>query len=326
MTPSPAHPQKGRQTMYTDIAKALGIRYPILQGAMGHITGGAMAAAVTNAGALGTIASADQPVEAVRREYQIAKAATTGPVALNIPFKKSPTGALAEMVVEEGVDIVVVSAGDPKDLIPEWKRHHVKVMAVAASVEHAVKLEQAGVDFLIAEGLESGGRIGRMTTMALLPQVVDAVSIPVIAAGGIADGRGMAAAFDLGASGIQMGTRFLFAQECPIHENFRQAILQARASDTVVSGRPYRIGGEARILRNALYEESIQLERQGADDEAYERLFKNSMPRAVVEGDIQHGSPMVGSIVGMLHRIEPIDAIIQGILQEYRALAPRPVL
>ena len=185
-------------------------------------------------------------------------------------------------------------------------------------------MSDLGVDVIVAEGMESGGRIGRMTTMTLIPQVVDAVSVPVVAAGGIADGRGIAAAFQLGACGVQIGTRLLFAKECPVHENFRQAILAARSSDVVITGRPYSRRGEARILRNALYEKFIEMEKSGAADEDYKPLFDKSMPRALLEGDVENGSPMVGQIVGMCDRIQTTEEIIQDLVNSYNSLPAIP--
>ena len=302
-----------------DICSILNIKYPILQGAMGHITDGAFAAKVANAGGLGVIATADESMDFVREQYRIAKSMTNGTIGLNIPFRKSLTDELAQFVIDEGVEVVVASAGSPKAYIPGWKEHGVKIISVVAVVEHAIKMDAAGVDIIVAEGMESGGRIGKMTTMSLIPQVVDAVSCPVVAAGGIADGRGMAAAFALGASGVQIGTRFMFAEESPIHDNFRQAILKAKSSDVVVSGRFYRIGAEARIIRNQLFEKSIELEKAGASDEEYEKLFKGAMARAIVDGDVENGSPMVGQIVGMLNKTETVQGIIDDLVADYNA-------
>ena len=299
-----------------DLCRLLNIRYPIIQGAMGHVTGGAMAAAVTRGGGLGTIASAEKPLEYVQREYRLAKELTDGPVALNIPVNNSRCADIARFVLDEHVDVVVTSAGNPRAFLADWKREGIRVISVVATVEHARKMSDAGVDVIVAEGMESGGRIGSMTTMTLIPQVVDAVSVPVVAAGGIADGRGIAAAFALGACGVQIGTRFLFAEECPVHENFRRAILAAKSADVVITGRPYSYRGEARILRNALYEKYIEMEKSGAADEDYKPLFDASMPRALVEGDVENGSPMVGQIVGMCSRVQPAAEIIRELVDD----------
>ena len=307
-----------------DICGLLNIRYPIIQGAMGHVTNGTMAAAVTNAGGLGTIASADKPLEFIQTEYRLAKRLTKGTVALNIPFKNSLSADISRFVLEDHVDVVVASAGSPKAFLADWKREGIRVISVVATVEHAKKMSDAGVDVIVAEGMESGGKIGYMTTMTLVPQVADAVSVPVVAAGGIADGRGIAAAFQLGACGVQIGTRFLFAKECPIHENFRQAILKAKSSDVVITGRPYSYRGEARILRNELFKKFIEMEKSGAADEDYKPLFDKSMPRALVEGDVENGSPMVGQIVGMLDRIQSAEEIIQELVRDYNAQPALP--
>lgn len=305
--------------MMNDLCKVLNIKYPILQGAMGHITTGEFAATVTNAGGLGVIASAERPIDYIREQYHIAKSKTDGPVGLNLPFKKSLADDIAQFIIDEKVEIVVASAGSPKEYVPEWKKHGIKIVSVLSAPEHAVKMNALGVDVIVAEGMESGGRIGKISTMALVPQIVDISDVPVVAAGGIGDGRGVAAAFALGASGVQIGTRFLFAKECPIHDNYRQALLNARSSDIVVSGRPYRLGAEARIIRNKLYEESIQLEKQGAPDEKYEELFVGALRRTVFDGDVDYGSPMAGSVAGMFNKIETVKEIIDDLVADYNS-------
>lgn len=304
--------------MKQNICSLLGIKYPIIQGAMGHVATADLAAAVSNAGGLGTLASADFTVEELRQEIRKTKQLTKKPFAVNIPILNSKP-EFADVVIEEDVKVVVTSAGNPAPYYPKWKNHGIKLMCVVATVKHAVKMEKLGADVIIAEGSESGGKIGHITTFPLVPMVVDAVSIPVVAAGGIADGRGIGAAFILGAAGVQLGTRFLFAAECPVHHRFRELIIRADASDVGVTGRPHK-GGEVRMIKNKLFQKSLALEDKGCTAEDYNRIFTGSLFRAIRQGDVENGSPMAGLVVGMLNQIQTSEEIIRELIEEYNAL------
>ena len=249
----------------------LGTRYPIIQGGMANIATGAFAAAVSNAGALGLVASGGMDAEALRAEIRAAKANTGKPFGVNLMLMSPYADDIAQIILEEGVKVVTTGAGNPGKYIPAWKEKGIKVMPVVAAAVLAKRLERYGVDAIIAEGTESGGHVGEMTTMALVPQVIDAVSVPVVAAGGIADGRQAAAAFALGACGVQVGTCLLVSEECPIHPNYKQAVLKAKDSDTVVTGRS--IGGPVRILKNKMAREYLALEKRGASLEELEKVL-----------------------------------------------------
>ena len=220
---------------------------------------------------------------------------------------------IAQIILEEGVKVVTTGAGNPGKYIPAWKEKGIKVMPVVAAAVLAKRLERYGVDAIIAEGTESGGHVGEMTTMALVPQVIDAVSVPVVAAGGIADGRQAAAAFALGACGIQVGTCLLASEECPIHPNYKQAVLKAKDSDTVVTGRS--IGGPVRILKNKMAREYLALEKRGASLEELEKVTLGGLRRAVLEGDVEMGSVMSGQVAGMLHEIRPVAEIFRDLYE-----------
>ena len=259
----------------------LGTEFPIIQGGMANIATGAFAAAVSNAGAMGVVASGGMDAEALRREIRAARAATDKPFGVNLMLMNPHIEELAQMVAEEGVSLVTTGAGNPGKYIPAWKEAGIKVFPVVPAPVLAKRLERYGVDGFIAEGTESGGHVGEMTTMALIPQVVDAVDVPVVAAGGIADGRQMAAAFALGACGVQVGTCLLASVECPIHDNYKQAVIKAKATDTVVTGRS--TGAPVRVLKNKMAQAYLQMEKnsppQGGAGEADHRgccygLFK----------------------------------------------------
>ena len=291
------------------INELLGTEFPIIQGGMANIATGAFAAAVSNAGALGLIGSGGMDAETLRKEIRTAKASTGKPFGVNLMLMNPHIDELAKVVVEEGVKVVTTGAGNPGKYVPAWKEAGIKVFPVVAAPILAKRLERYEVDGFIAEGTESGGHVGEMTTMALVPQVVDAVSAPVIAAGGIADGRQMAAAYALGACGVQVGTCLLVSEECPIHPNYKQAILKAKDTDTVVTGRS--IGGPVRILKNKMAREYLALEKRGATLEELEQLTLGGLRRAVLEGDVETGSVMSGQVAGMLHEIKPVAEIFR---------------
>lgn len=300
----------------------LGTRYPIIQGGMANIATGEFAAACSNAGALGLIGSGGMNAEELRANIRRCRKRTDKPFGVNIMLMHPEADTFAQIVVEEGVRVVTTGAGNPGKYLPQWKQAGITVIPVVSAALLARHLEKTGADALIAEGTESGGHVGEMTTMALVPQVVDAVNIPVIAAGGIADGRQMAAALALGACGVQVGTCLLVSEECPIHPNYKAALLKARDSDTIVTGR---IGGTpVRVLKNRMSREYVRQEKAGADKMELEKFTLGSLRRAVFEGDTNTGSLMAGQVCGMLHEIRPVADILaeldQGAGQRIAAL------
>lgn len=296
------------------ITELLHIKYPIMQGAMAQIAKAPLVAAVSNAGGLGIIASGGMSGEELRTEIQKTKALTDKPFAVNLMLMMTNIEELTAVIIEEGVKVVTTGAGTPKTYMPIWKEAGITVIPVVPSVMIARKMEQLGADAVVAEGTEAGGHVGETTTMALLPQVVDAVSIPVIAAGGIGDGRGIAAAFALGAQGVQIGTRFLATDECPVHENFKLACLKAKDRDTVVTGR--RNGAPVRSIKNKMIKEYQRLEDENVDRDVLEELTLGSLRKAVQEGDTENGSVMAGQITGMITEIKPVDALIQEMMTQ----------
>ena len=286
----------------------LGTRYPIIQGGMANIATGEFAAACSNAGALGLIGSGGMNADSLRENIRRAKQLTDRPFGVNIMLMHPQADEFARIVVEEGVRFVTTGAGNPGKYMESWKAAGITVIPVVAATVLARHLVKCGADALIAEGTESGGHVGEMTTMALVPQVVDAVDLPVIAAGGIADGRQMAAAFALGACGVQVGTCLLTSTECPIHENYKKALLKAKDSDTIVTGR---IGGTpVRVLKNKMAREYVRREKEGADKMELENYTLGSLRRAVFDGDTDTGSLMAGQVAGMLHDIRPVADIL----------------
>ena len=294
------------------INELLGTEFPIIQGGMANIATGAFAAAVANAGALGLIGSGGMDGETLRKEIRIAKAATDKPFGVNLMLMNPHIEDLAKVVVEEGVKVLTTGAGNPGKFVPAWKEAGIKVFPVVAAPILAKRLERYDVDGFIAEGTESGGHVGEMTTMALVPQVVDAVSAPVIAAGGIADGRQMAAAYALGACGVQVGTCLLVSQECPIHENYKLALLKAGANDTVVTGRT--TGAPVRVLKNKMARQYLEMEKENMPLAEREKLTLGSLRRAVFDGDLDTGSFMCGQVSGMLHEIKPLRQIFEELM------------
>ena len=293
----------------------LGTELPIIQGGMANIADGAFAAACSNAGALGIIAAGGmRTADQLREQIRICRERTDKPFGVNLMLMNPIAGELAQVITEERVAVVTTGAGNPGQYVPAWKDVGIKVIPVVAAAVLAKRLERSGVDAVIAEGTESGGHVGEMTTMALVPQVIDAVDVPVVAAGGIADGRQMAAALALGACGVQVGTCLLASRECPIHENYKQAVLKAKDSDTVVTGRS--VGGPVRCLKNRMTREYLALEKRGATLEELETVTLGGLRRAVLEGDVERGSVMMGQVAGLLHEIKPVADILQGLWQE----------
>ena len=293
----------------------LNIEFPIIQGGMANIATGAFAAAVSNAGALGLVAGGGLDADGLRAQIRDAKAATDRPFGVNLMLMNPHIDELAKVVVEEQVPVVTTGAGNPGKYVPAWKEAGIKVFPVVAAPILAKRLERYGVDGFIAEGTESGGHVGELTTMALVPQVADAVSVPVIAAGGIADGRQMMAARALGACGVQVGTILLASRECPIHDNYKQAILKAGANDTVVTGRSG--GAPVRVLKNKMAREYLRMEKQDLPLEELEKLTLGSLRRAVFDGDVDTGSLMAGQVAGMVREIRPLRQIFEELMADY---------
>lgn len=301
--------------MNNNICNLLNIKYPIFQGGMAWVSDSSLAAAVSNAGGLGIIAGANAPASLVREEIRKAKELTDKPFGVNIMLLSENADELSEIVIEEGVKVVTTGAGNPGKYIEKWKKAGIKVVPVVASVALARRMERAGADAIIAEGCEAGGHIGKLTTMVLLPQVVDAVNIPVIAAGGIGDGRGIAAVFMLGAKGVQVGTRFLVADECTIHDNYKEAVLKAKDIDTVVTGRP--TGHPVQVIKNKLAREYMNLEKENAPMEKIEELGRGALRKAVKDGDIENGSLMAGQISGLINKRQSAKEIIEEMFNEF---------
>lgn len=304
--------------METRITKLLGCRYPVIQGGMAWVAEYHLAAAVSDAGGIGLIGAASAPAEIVREQIRKVKELTDKPFGVNVMLLNPNAPDVARVIVEEGVGIVTTGAGNPAKFMDMWKTAGVTVIPVVASVAMAKLMERAGADAVVAEGMESGGHIGSQTTMTLVPQVADAVSIPVIAAGGIADGRGMAAAMLLGAEGIQMGTRFVTAKESIVHENYKERIIKAKDIDSEVTGTS--TGHPIRVLRNQMTREYLKLEKAGASFEELEELTLGSLRKAVIDGDVIHGSLMAGQSAGLVKREQTCKEIIEEITGEAEAL------
>ena len=287
----------------------LGTEFPIIQGGMANIATGAFAAAVSNAGALGLVAGGGLDADGLRAQIRAARAATDRPFGVNLMLMNPHMDELAKVVAEEGVRVVTTGAGNPGRYVPAWKEAGIKVFPVVAAPILAKRLERYGVDGFIAEGTESGGHIGELTTMALVPQVADAVSVPVVAAGGIADGRQMAAALALGACGVQVGTVLLASEECPIHENYKRAVVKAGPNDTVVTGRSG--GAPVRVLKNRMAREYLRMEKRDVPLAELEQLTLGSLRRAVFDGDVDAGSLMAGQVAGMVREIRPLRQIFE---------------
>lgn len=307
------------------ISSLLGVQYPIIQGGMAWVATHELAAAVSEAGGLGVIGAGHMPPDALRQEIRQTKERTQKPFGVNVMLRSPFVREVMQVVIDERVPVITTGAGNPAEYIPALKEVGTKVIPVVASVALAKRLERSGVDALIAEGMESGGHVGEVSTFCLIPQVVDAVSIPVIAAGGIADARGVAAAFCLGASGVQIGTRFVVSTECIVHENYKDAVLKAKDRSTVLTG--VSTGHPVRVLENVLTREFAALERQQTPAEELDRLGAGKLRLAAREGDVRQGSVMIGQIAGMLHEVKPVKAIIDelvaGYAQVVRQLKPQ---
>ncbi len=302
----------------TDITKLLGIEYPVIQGGMAWVAEYHLAAAVSNAGGLGIIGAASAPPEVVREQIQKTREFTDKPFGVNVMLMNPNAPEVAQVVAEEGVKVVTTGAGNPAKFMELWKNAGIKVIPVVASVAMARMMEKAGADAVVAEGTESGGHIGSATTMTLVPQVVDAVKIPVIAAGGIGDGRGFAAAMMLGAKAVQMGTRFIVAKESIVHKNYKDRVIKAKDIDSEVTGRS--TGHPIRVLRNKMTREYLKMESEGVGLEELEMLTLGSLRKAVMDGDVVDGSLMAGQIAGLIGKEQTCKEIIEEIMDEAEKL------
>lgn len=304
--------------MKTRVTDMLGIKYPIIQGGMAWVAEHHLAAAVSEAGGLGIIGAASAPVEIVREEIQKAKELTDKPFGVNIMLLNPNAPDIARLVIEEKMAAVATGAGTPEKYMDMWKEAGIKVIPVVASVAMAKRMERCGADAVVAEGMEAGGHIGSQTTMALVPQIVDAVNIPVIAAGGIGDGRGFAAVRMLGADAVQMGTRFVVAEESIVHENYKERIIKAKDIDSVVTGQS--TGHPIRILRNQMSKEYLKREKEGASFEELEMMTLGALRRAVIDGDVVRGSVMAGQIAGLIQKKQSCREIIEEIMGQAETL------
>lgn len=298
--------------MKNRVTEILGTEYPIIQGGMAWVAEHNLAAGVANAGGLGLIAAASAPPEIVREEIRKAKELTDKPFGVNIMLMNPNSEEVAKIVIEEGVKVVTTGAGNPAKFMPAWKEAGVKVIPVVASVAMAKLMERCGADAIVAEGTEAGGHIGDITTMALVPQIVDAVSIPVIAAGGIADGRGFAASFMLGAEGVQMGTRFVVAKESIVHANYKEKLCKSKDIDSEVTGRS--TGHPVRQIRNKMTREYLKLEQGGATLDELELLTLGALRKAVIDGDTDNGTLMAGQIAGLVKEQQSCKEIIDDVI------------
>lgn len=298
----------------TPLCELLGIEYPILQGGMAWVATGELAAAVSEAGGLGIIGAGNAPAHVIREEIRKVRARTGKPFGINIMLLSPFVDEVMEVVLEERVPVVTTGAGNPGKYVSALKEKQIKVIPVVPGVALARRLARLNVDAIIAEGTEAGGHIGELTTMSLIPQVVDAVDLPVIAAGGIGDGRGLIAALALGAQGVQIGTRFICSSECTAHENYKQAIIRASDRDAVVTGRS--TGHPVRNLKNKLTKEMDRMEQRGADPGEIEELGQGRLRRAVLDGDVEEGSVMAGQIAGLITRVMSVEEIFADLLQK----------
>ena len=304
--------------MKTRITELLEIEYPLIQGGMAWVAEYHLASAVSEAGGLGIIGAGGAPAEFVREQIRKTRAVTNKPFGLNIMLMNPEADAIAKVAAEEGVKVVTTGAGNPGKYMKMWKEAGVRVIPVVASVAMARMMERAGADGVVAEGMESGGHIGSATTMTLVPQVADAVEIPVIAAGGIADGRGFAAAFMLGAEGVQIGTRFVVEKESIVHDNYKKKIIAARDIDSEVTGMSH--GHPVRQLRNQMTREYLKLEKAGASFEELEQLTLGALRKAVVEGDAVNGTLMAGQIAGLVKEEQSCREMVEEIMEQAEAL------
>lgn len=301
-----------------NLDQMLGIEFPIIQGGMAQVATGAFAAAVSNAGALGIIGTGAMNAEMMKAEIETAKKLTDKPFGVNLMMMNPDVEEMARVLAEEKPAVITTGAGNPGKYIEIWKAQGIKVFPVVSSVALAKRLARLGVDGIIAEGTESGGHIGELTTMVLLPQVADAVDVPVIGAGGIASGRQMRAAEILGACGVQIGTVLLGSAECPIHEKYKEALLKAKDRSTVVTGRS--VGVPVRVLQNGMTRDYLELEQKGADKMELEKFTLGALRRAVHEGDVERGSLMAGQNASCIREIRPLRVILEEMMDEYRQI------
>ena len=304
--------------MKTKITELLGIEYPIIQGGMAWVAEHKLAAAVSEAGGIGLIGAGGAPASFVQAEIRKAKEMTKKPFGVNLMLMNPEADDIAKVIVDEGVKVVTTGAGNPGKYMAMWKEAGIKVIPVVASSAMAKLMERAGADAVVAEGMESGGHIGSLTTMALVPQVVDAVSVPVIAASGIGDGRGLAAALMLGAEGVQMGTRFVVAKESIVHPNYKEKLIKAKDIDSEVTGMS--TGHPVRSLRNKMTKEYLRMEKEGASFEELEKLGLGALRRAVMEGDVVNGTVMAGQIAGMVNKEQTCREMIEEIMVQAERL------
>lgn len=307
--------------MKTRITDLIGIEYPIFQGGMAWIAESTLASAVSNAGGLGIIAGGSAPIDYLRDQIRKTKELTDKPFGVNIMLMSPNAEELAKLVIEENVPVVTTGAGNPGKYMEAWKAAGIKVIPVVPSVALAKRMERAGADAVVAEGTESGGHIGQNTTMCLVPQVVDAVEIPVIAAGGIADGRGVAASFMLGAEGVQVGTRFLASEECQIHENYKNAVIAAKDTDNAITG--FYSGSPCRCIKSKYTKKLQEMEKNAAPPEDFEALTVGSLRKAVVDGNTDEGSMLCGLIAGMVNEVKPAAVIIKEMMEQAEKLLAR---
>ena len=300
--------------MKTKLTSLLGIEYPVVQGGMAWVANADLAAAVSNAGGLGLIAGGAAPAQVVREEIRKAKKLTDKPFGVNVMLMNPSADEILNVCIEEKVSVVTTGAGNPGKYIPALKEAGIKVIPVVPSVALAKRMERAGADAVVAEGCEAGGHIGDITTMCLIPQIADAVSIPVIAAGGVADGRGMAAVMMLGAEGVQVGTRFLVAKECTIHQNYKDMVLKAKDTDSAVTGR--FTGHPVRSVRNKFTKKLTEIEKQHLDPAVFEEMSVGSLRKAVIDGNTEEGSFMAGQIAGLVNREETCQEIMESMTKE----------
>jgi len=299
------------------INKLLGIKYPILQGGMANISNGEFASAISNAGALGTIATGGMDAKTLVEQIRICKSKTDKPFAINLMLLHPLIDEFAQIVIDEKVPVVTTGAGNPSKYMKSWKDAGIKVIPVVPNLTLAKRVESNGADAIIAEGNESGGHIGPMTTMTILGEIVGNVNIPVIAAGGVCNGRQMLATEVLGASGVQMGTIFLASDECPIHENYKNAVIKASSNQITVTG--YSISMPVRLIKNEMSRKYLDMERKGTDKMELEKYTLGSLKKAVLDGDVKSGSVMAGVVVGGIKEIRPVKQIIENIIAEYKA-------
>ncbi len=297
-----------------NFAEMLGIKYPVIQGGMANIATAELASAVSNAGGLGLIGAGGYDENWVREEIRKCRQLTDKPFGVNVMLMSPHAPKIAKVIIEEGVKIVTTGAGSPGIYMDDWKKNGMIVIPVVPSVALARRVERMGADAVVCEGTEAGGHIGELTTMAMVPQVVDAVKIPVIAAGGIADKRGVLAAFALGAKGVQIGTVLLATKECPIHENYKQMVVNARDTDTVVTGRQTK--APVRVLKNMMSTEYLSMSLQGVDTMELEKLTLGSLRRAVFDGDVERGSFMAGQSAGLVHNIRTVKEVLSDLFDD----------